>query len=92
MTGECHWKDPAQFWELFTDAIPAGAGVAGDTSGSLYKVKEPEAVSGETERECMQWDDVLLEAMNPIFYEKFIDIDPTMVGTFTSDNTLIEAA
>lgn len=54
-------------WELDMTAIPATAGIAGDTSGSAYKVKEPEAVSGETERECMEWDDVMLEAQNPMF-------------------------
>jgi len=48
-------------------AIPATAGTSGDTSASAYKVKEPEAVSGETERECMEWDDVMLEATNPMF-------------------------
>lgn len=54
-------------WELEMTAIPATAGTAGDTSASAYKVKEPEAVSGETERECMEWDDVMLEAENPMF-------------------------
>lgn len=54
-------------WELEMTAIPATAGTSGDTSGSAYKVKEPEAVSGETERECMEWDDVMLEASNPMF-------------------------
>jgi len=70
----CMDEEPGTFkagvvpsWMLEMTAIPASAGTSGDTSASAYKVKEPEAVSGETERECMEWDDVRLEADNPMF-------------------------